>query len=370
MNQDLIDKCMAALEEEDLDAIIAMSPENFAYVTGFIVPSQPVLRWRHAAAVITRDGRRALFTVDMEASTVKDIQPDEDVRVWEEFEEDAMPVLADLIRDLGLSSARVGLETDYLPVRDMERLIDLVPDVRWEPCYPIFNRLRMIKTPRELELMRKLARITDRSIKEALESVSAGDTEMDLAGAVTTNLFRYGAQDFKWLILASGERSQYPNVGPTLRKLERGDLVRLEVFGALDGYHTGICRTAVVQEASEEVNEIWSNIVASRDLIFETIRDGASSADVYQKVKSRFEELGWEPMSFVGHGIGLFVHEEPYIGRYGDARIESDMVLGTEPVLLIPGKYGFQVKDIVAVRPDGCEVLSDVTDTDRLFVIE
>jgi Xaa-Pro dipeptidase len=370
MNQDVIDKCVAALGEEDLDAIIAMSPENFAYLAGFIVSSHSVLRWRHAAVVITRDGRRALFTVDMEASTVKDLEPDENVRVWEEFEENAMPVLADLLKDLGLGSGRIGIETDYLPVRDMERLKKLLPDVGWEACYPIFNRLRMIKTPRELELMREVARITDRSIKEALESVRAGDTEMDLAAAVTTNLFRHGAEDFKWLILGSGERSQFPNVGPTLRKLERGDLVRLEVFGTLGGYHTGICRTGVVQEASDEVTEIWSNIVACRDLIFETIRDGASGAEVYRKVRARFEQLGWKPMSFVGHGIGLFVHEEPYIGRYGDSRIQSDMVLGTEPVLLIPGKYGFQVKDIVAVGPEGCEVLSDVTNTDQLLVIE
>lgn len=370
MNQDIIDRCVAVLEGEDLDAIVAMSPENFAYVTGFIVPSQPILRWRHAAAVITRDGARALFTVDMEATTVKDLEPDEDVHVWEEFEENAMPVFADLLRGLGLGSARVGLETDYLPARDKERLDALVPDVRWEPCHPIFNRLRMIKTPRELELMRRLARITDRSIKEALESVHAGDTEMDLAGAVTTNLFRYGAQNYKWLILASGDRSQFPNVGPTHRKLERGDIVRLEVFGALDGYHTGVCRTAVVQEASTEVTEIWSNIVACRDLIFDGIRDGASGTAAYQKVMDRFADLGWPPMGFVGHGIGLFVHEEPYIGRYGDAHLESGMVLGTEPVLLVPGSYGFQVKDIVSVGPDGCEVLSDVTNTDHLSVIE
>lgn len=74
-------------------------------------------------------------------------------------------------------------------------------------------------------------------------------------------------------------------------------------------------------------------------------------------------------MSFVGHGIGLFVHEEPYIGRYGDAKLEEGMVLGTEPVLLVPGRFGFQVKDIVAVGRDGAEVLSDVTDTDELFLI-
>jgi Xaa-Pro aminopeptidase len=370
MNQDIVDKCVSAMETEDLDGLIAMSPENFAYLAGFIVPSQPVLRWRHAAVVVTRDGRVALYTVDMEASTVRSLEPNAEVRVWEEFAEDAMPVLAKLLGDLGLRGARIGLETDYLPTRDMVRLSELLPGVRWEAAHPIFNRLRLIKTLRELELMRRLARITDQSIKEAFEAVHAGDTEMDLAGAVTTNLFRLGADDFKWLILASGERSQYPNVGPTTRELRRGDIVRLEVFGMLDGYHTGICRTAVVQEAPTEAKEIWSTITACRDVIFGGLRDGASGAQVYGEVADRFRALGWEPMSFVGHGIGLFVHEEPYIGRYGDARIEAGMVLGTEPVLLIPGRYGFQVKDIVAVDRDGCDVLSDITNTDELFVID
>jgi Xaa-Pro dipeptidase len=370
MNQDIVDKCVSAMEAEDLDGLIAMSPENFAYVAGFIVPSQPVLRWRHAAVVITRDGRTALYTVDMEASTVRSLEPLADVRVWEEFASDAMPVLAELLTDLGLGSGRVGIETDYLPARDMDRLTGLLPAVRWRPAHPILNRLRLHKTPRELGLLRRLARITDRSIKEAFERVHPGDTEMDLAGAVTTNLFRLGADDFKWLILASGERSQYPNVGPTTRALRRGDIVRLEVFGMLDGYHAGICRTAVVQEAPDDAVAIWSSIVACRDLIFGSIHDGASGAATYRKVADRFRSLGWRPMSFVGHGIGLFVHEEPYIGSYGDARIEAGMVLGTEPVLLVPGAYGFQVKDVVAVTEDGCELLSDVTGTDELFVID
>jgi Xaa-Pro dipeptidase len=320
--------------------------------------------------VITRDGRTALYTVDMEASTVRSLEPAADVRVWEEFAEDAMPVLADLLTDLGLGTARVGIETDYLPARDMNRLTRLLPEARWAPAQATFNRLRLTKTPRELELMGRLARITDRSIREAFEGVHPGDTEMDLAGAVTTTLFRLGADDFKWLILASGERSQYPNVGPTTRELRRGDLVRLEVFGMLDGYHAGVCRTAVVQEAPGAAVDTWSNIAACRDLIFDSVRDGASGAAIYARVADRFRGLGWEPMSFVGHGIGLYVHEEPYIGRYGDARLQAGMVLGTEPVLLVPGAYGFQVKDVVAVTDDGCEVLSDVTDTDELFVID
>jgi Xaa-Pro dipeptidase len=370
MNRDVVAKCVDAMGEEGLDGLIAMSPENFAYVAGFIVPSQPVLRWRHAAVVMTPDGQTALYTVDMEASTVRSLEPDADVRIWEEFAEDAMPVLGTLLRDLGLEGGRVGLETDYLPARDLERLSALLPRVTWEAAHPIFNRLRLIKTPRELALMRRVARITDGAIKEAFESVQPGDTEMDLAGAVTTALYQRGADDFKWLILASGERSQYPNVGPTDRRLNRGDLVRLEVFGMLDGYHAGICRTAVVQEPSDEVRKIWSNIVACRDLIWDGLRDGASGATIYGEVADRFRSQGWEPLSFVGHGIGLFVHEEPYIGRHGDAELGAGMVLGTEPVVLVPGAYGFQVKDVVAVTEGGCDVLSDVSNTDELLRIE
>jgi Xaa-Pro dipeptidase len=370
VNRDIVDRCVAAMAAEGLDGLVALSPENFAYVAGFVVPSQPVLRWRHAAVVVTGDGRTALSIVDMEASTVRALEPTAEVRVWEEFAEDAMPVLADLLADLGLAAGRVGIETDYLPARDAERLTGLLPRVRWAPAQATFNRLRRHKTPREQALLARLARITDRSIQEAFGSVRAGDTELDLAGAVTTALFRLGADDFKWLILASGERSQYPNVGPTARRLRRGDVVRLEVFGMLDGYHAGVCRTAVVQQAPQEAAAIWADIAGCRDLILDSLGDGASGAGIYAKVADRFRTLGWAPISFVGHGIGLFVHEEPYIGRYGDARLEAGMVLGTEPVLLVPGAWGFQVKDVVAVTRDGCQVLSDVTDTDRLFVID
>jgi Xaa-Pro dipeptidase len=368
VNSDIVTKLAESMPRSDMDALIALTPENFAYVVGFVVPSHPVLRWRHAAAVVTRDHGVALCAVDMEATTVRAREPDADVRVWREFDDDAMPVLAELLRDLGLDRSRLGLETDFIPARDLERLHALLPEVRWVPAGALFNRLRMIKTPREIEHMRDLSRITDRAIGEAFASVRAGSTEMDMAGAVTSALFRLGAQDFKLLIVASGERSQYPNVGPTDRVLERGDLVRLEVFGVLDGYHAGVCRTGVVQEAAPEALRIWENFVRCRDLLAEIIRPRARSGTVYERFLEVFGELGYEPISFVGHGIGLFLHEEPYLGRHGDWILEAGMVLGVEPVVLADG-FGLQLKDIVAVTEGGSERLSDVTDTDRLLVI-
>ncbi len=368
MNLDIIDKLVRAMEREELDSIVLMSPENFAYTTGFIVPSQPILRWRHAAVVVTRDGRSSLLAVDMEATTVRDREPGTDLRVWAEFEGNAMPVLAGLLRDLGLGSSRIGIETGYMPARDAEELRRLLPSARWETVDGLLDRMRMVKTPRELDVLRRVSRITDAAIQEAFKSVKTGDTEMDLAGAVTAALYRLGAEHFKLLIVATGERSRLPNVGPTDRKLRRGDLIRLEVFGVLQGYHAGVCRTGAVQEPSAEAERIWVNFVGCRDLLSERIHRGASSAQVYRDFLNKFGELGYDPISFVGHGIGLFLHEEPYLGSVGDWTLEEGMVLGVEPLVYGPD-FGLQMKDVVAVTADGAERLSDVTDTDSLLIV-
>jgi len=244
-----------------------------------------------------------------------------------------------------------------------------LPNARWEAAEQLFNKLRMIKTPEELEILKNLSRITDSSIKTALENVTAGSTEMDIAAAVTSSILRNGADGYKFLIVASGERSQYPNVGPTDRILIEKDLIRLEIFGMLSGYHAGICRTASVGKPTEEAEHIWSNLYECRKIILENIRPGVKAAEVYLKFLEKFGELALKPISFVGHGIGLFLHEEPYLGANSDTILESGMVLGIEPLAYVKGRFGLQCKDMIVITQDGCQLLSDVTNTNNLFPV-
>jgi len=369
LRKSVVKKLVAGIKGISLDAVIAISPENFAYTTGFIVPSHPVLRWRHALVVITAEGHKKVMCVDMEESTVREKIPDADIRVWKEFSYDAMPILAEILDELGLKNARIGIEMDYIPAGDMSLLSKLLPDVRWEAAEQLFNNLRMIKTSEELEILKNLSKITDSSIKTALESVTEGSTEMDLAAAVTSSILRNGADDYKFLIVASGERSQYPNVGPTERKIKKNDLIRLEIFGMLSGYHSGICRTASVGKPQKEAERIWANLSECRKIILDNIRPGVKAADVYLKFLEKFGELRLKPISFVGHGIGLFLHEEPYLGANSDAILESGMVLGIEPLAYVEGQFGLQCKDMIVINQDGCQLLSDITNTNNLFII-
>lgn len=367
MDQEIISRLKTRIAAEGLDAIIALAPENVTYVSGFVVPSQSLMRWRHAACILTADGRISMVAIDMEATTVKAHAGIDDLRIYREFSDDPMDKLADALRDLKLDRGKVAIEMEFLPAKDFATLQKNLPNVNWLAADAIFNKARQIKTPNELALLRSLSKLTDKAIGVALRSARVGMSEMEMAGTLLTALFGGGAEGYKLMIIASGERSQFPNVGPTDRKLKHGDIIRMEIFGQKTGYLTGVCRTAVVGDATAEQYKIWSNLIECKYLVMDLIKPGASCPEVYRKFLAKFSELGFEPISFVAHGIGLHLHEEPYMGRYGDEVVEAGMVGAFEPLVYIPGRFGMQNKDMFCVTEDGCELFSDVTPTDSLL---
>jgi Xaa-Pro aminopeptidase len=377
MQKEIVARQVAAAKKNGLDAFVSCSPENFGYVTGFIVPSQPLIRHRHAMAIVTADARTALFGVDMEATTIKRREPQTPTRIWAEFTDDSMAVLADQLKELGLASATIGIEMDYLPAGDLDRLRSKLPKARFVPSEAILARLRQIKTQDEIKLLHRLSRIADQAITDALAAVKAGDTEMDIAAHMTRNIYTLGAEHFKLMIVATGERSQLPNVGPTQRKLVRGDVCRVEIFSVISGYQAGVCRTAVVQEAPNMAEKIWQHMVECKYQVMDMIQPGASCRAIYEAFIAKLAAMNLPPISFVGHGIGLHLHEDPYIGKTPmigkteDAQLEAGMVLGVEPLCYQTG-YGFGVqnKDMMLVTETGCELLSDYANTDKLLVIQ
>src|SRR5215831_9344816 len=371
MRQDVIGRQVRAMREAGYDALLSISPENFAYVTGFLSPTQPLMRWRHAMALVTADGAVALVVVDMEASTIRaKSPPGTEIAVWHEFKFDAMSVLAALLREHSLGQARVGIEMDYLPAGDLTALSQLLPRTSFMAAQAILARLREIKTPEEIDILRRLSRIADKAITDAYRSVRAGSSEMDLAAALTRGVYEQGAEYFKLMIVATGERSVFPNVGPTSRVLKPGDVCRVEIFPIIGGYHAGVCRTGAVGVPPPQAERIWANLTACKYLLLDAIKPGASSRAIYDLYLSKLSELDLPPISFIGHGIGLHLHEDPYLGPTEDQPLEAGMVLGIEPLVYETGfGFGMQNKDMVLVTDNGCELLSDYANTDKLIIV-
>ena len=166
-------------------------------------------------------------------------------------------------------------------------------------------------------------------------------------------------------------RPGFDFVGVSDNNSEPGDVCRVEIFPLIDGYHAGVCRTAVVVRPPPEAERIWANLADCRRMLLELIAPGVATKSVYQAFLDMFGALGLPPIDFVGHGIGLHLHEDPYLGAFDDGTLEAGMVLGVEPLVYRTGfGFGLQFKDMVAVTEAGSELLSDATDNERLIVIE
>ena len=370
MREQVIARLRVALEEEGWDGLVVSSPENFAYPAGFVVPSQPLMRWRHAAMVLPRDGDPAVMCIGVEEAMVRQRMPDAEMAVWDEFDDDPMVCLAGLVERLGLHRGRLGVELGHLPAADFARLRTAAPGVDWVSADHRLAVQRQIKTPEELDLLTRLSRISDASIGHALGSVKPGDTEMEIAAALTDGIYRGGAEDFKLMIVATGPRSQLANVGPTDRVLREGDVCRVEIFAVAEGYHAGVCRTAVVGSPPPVAEDIWAKLTECRDVLLEEIGPGISSRAVWNRYEALCGPLGLPLFSFVGHGIGLSLHEHPYISPRHDRMLEEGMVFGVEPLIYDTGHgFGLQLKDMVAVTSEGARLLSDVNDNRELIPI-
>jgi len=132
----------------------------------------------------------------------------------------------------------------------------------------------------------------------------------------------------------------------------------------------------VVSEPPAHAERIWQHLVECKYLLLDMIRPGVSCREVYRAFIDKLTQMDLAPISFVGHGIGLHLHEEPYlgnnpiIGRDVDQTIDEGMVFSVEPLCYRTGHgYGMQLKDMIRVTATGCELLSDYANTDRLQVV-
>lgn len=339
-------------------AVVAMSPENTAYLGGFLVPSMKIIRGRLVMCVIT-PGDSCQVVADMEESYTRASTALAKVRAYNEFTETPMAALADTLRQTGVAGQRVGIELDFIPAAAYHELIGLVPEAQFVDAGAFFLKMRAIKTPSEIEILRTLGRAADGAHKAVAAKARPGMTEMDVALILMDHLLHSGADDIRQLVVGSGERSTYANPYATGRVLAKGDVMRVDIYGQLRNYLSDCARTYVVGELSQAERDIWKRMLEARRACLDMIKPGAHTAEIYKVFCGKFTAWGFRPINFVGHGLGLTLHEDPYVGKYGDWVLRAGQVLCIEPYAVFAAENrGFQVEDEVLVTPDGYELLT------------
>lgn len=364
---EILVKVLEAMAEQGLDAMVPMSPENLAYASGAAPPSQKTVRSRLAAAILPADGRDTeIVTVRLEAPLVSSQSRLDRVTSYEEFVEHPIDVVAASLRGRGLADGRIGIETTYLTHADHERLRSALPRAELRAVDEHWERLRRIKTPSEIERIRHIGRAAQRITEECVALVCAGSTERELGNLITERYHRAGGDALTMLVVASGERSAHLNGPPTDRVLAPGDIVRTDVIGTAGHYYSDVARTAVVGEPNAEQRRIYDLLLDVHHRCLEALRPGAISSDVHAIYHDAITAAGLPAYHFVGHGLGVTLHEGPFVNALTSVPLEEGMVLCIEPLTSLEGRFGMQIEDEVLITADGCELLTEAGEILRI----
>jgi Xaa-Pro dipeptidase len=344
-----------ALGEEGLDGLLVAAPANIAYLCGF----RPVPHERLIALVVPREGAARLVCPSLEEEAARAaVDGRVELRVWRD-EEGPVDALARALADAG---GRIGIEKRYLSVANAELAASALPGATLAGCDQLLERLRAVKSRAEIDVIRRAASIVDRVLGLVAAAAKPGVTEVDLAAECAHRLRAEGGESlaFEPVILA-GPRSALPHGHPGAIALAAGDLLIVDIGVTVEGYCADITRTFVVEaEPDERQREVFEVVRAAQRAGIEAVRVGSPARAVDAAARQLITDAGYGP-TFVhrtGHGLGLEVHEPPYLTATNEEPLEPGMVVTVEPGIYVEGWGGIRIEDDVVVRDGTAEVLT------------
>lgn len=343
------------------EAVVCFPSPNLTYLTGFDEsPGE-----RHFLLVLT-DEAVSLLVPALYGEQVRAAVDVADVRTWADGEDPVAAVRA-VADDLGLHGRRV-LVDPTMWARFTQDLRAAVDDATWGLADEVLGELRIRKDKSEVAAMRRAGEVADAVVEDlrALGSDAVGMTEQELAGWLEDRLAANGGAGTPFeTIVGSGPNGARPHHHHSDREIRAGDPVVLDFGTRVDGYPSDQTRTLVFDGTPPGAYErVHAVVREAQQAAVDAVEPGVTCEAVDAAARDVIENAGYGD-AFIhrtGHGVGLEVHEEPYIVAGNDRELEEGMVFSVEPGVYVEGEWGVRIEDLVVVTEDGCERLNH---TDR-----
>jgi Xaa-Pro aminopeptidase len=261
------------------------------------------------------------------------------------------------------SALHVGSRVAVADVMPALHLLPLAESFTGLPvsATPVLRELRMIKDPAEVDALRRAGAAIDRVHARMGEFLQVGRTEAEVGRDIEAAILAEGHTEAAFVIVGSGPHGADPHHGVSERRIEAGDVVVVDIGGPVEpGYYSDSTRTYVLGEPDPEVVARYAELESAQAAAVAAVRPGVTAAAVDAAARNPLTEAGFGP-AFVhrtGHGIGLSVHEEPYIVAGNDLVLRPGMAFSVEPGIYFRGEWGARIEDIVVVTDEGGESLN------------
>ncbi len=354
------------LRQEDVAAVIASSPANITYTSGYHNVDMKLLPERMKAVIWPQEGAPTLM-LNGNRNTVDTFI--EDVRrypLYEGVQDPGLWALVEVLRGMEFVDEKVGIETRYVTTHTLRALEREFPRISWVDADDLLERTRQVKTPAEIDLLRRAARVTDKAIAMAYRGARPTDTEKSVGDAMSYNVMRFGADIVAFNILASGKRITAGHHTGAPEPLEAGGLMRCDFGASFQGYYTDLARMAVVGKPSQRQKDTYARYLDVHHRTLDYVKPGVTGEEIYNFACDAYVEHGLNLPSMGGHSIGLIIHERPVIIPGDSWEVEEGMVMCIETVSSVDEhNEHYHLEDMVVVTANGLEVLSDYTSLDE-----
>jgi Xaa-Pro aminopeptidase len=259
-------------------------------------------------------------------------------------------------------AARIAV-ADRLWAAHLLGLQRALPDASFAPASPVMGRLRAVKDEHELGALRRAGRAADETFRQILAMPFQGRAEQDIAHELADLLVRNGHERADFTIVASGPNAASPHHEPGGRTILPHDAVVMDFGGELAGYLSDTTRTVVVNELPDGFGEAYAAVQEAQAAAVDAVRPGLEAQEIDRVARTIIDAAGFGERFIhrTGHGIGLELHEPPYMVEGDRTVLEPGMTFSVEPGIYLEGRFGIRIEDIVAVTTDGVERLNRST---------
>ena len=351
-----LDRARAALGEAGCDALLLAPGADLSFLTGFDVH----IGERLLALVLPAEGEPCWITPEMNAAQIRDHGvAAERVLTWDDADGPAAAARNALL-GVGAVAAdeemRAGFALD---------LMEWLPDLRLRRAGAVMGALRLRKEPDEVAALRASGKIVDRVISDVRAACRPGRAEREVAAEIRAALDTASPGFEPWgVTVASGPNGALPHHSTGERELLAGDLVVVDFGGYpgghLHGYVSDITVTLALGEPPAEAREVYAAVLEAQQRAIDAVRPGARCCDIDAAARQSLERAGYGEYFIhrVGHGVGLDVHEPPYLTATNEAPLEEGFCFSVEPGVYLPGRFGVRLEVLATVTSDGVSLLN------------
>ena len=248
----------------------------------------------------------------------------------------------------------MGFEEKYITYETYQNYLQLY-QVNLVETEGIIENFRIIKQEDEIENIQKACKITDDCFEYIIKYIKKGMTEKRIAFEIEKYMRMNGADSIAFnFCVASGENTSMPHATPTDRTIKENDVILLDIGCKVNGYCSDFTRTIYVGKATEGFKRDYNFVLQEQEKIIRFVKADKSIKYIFEKIHDDYLKHNYKILHAFGHGLGLDIHENPFLGIKNEKNLEENMVLAVEPGVYFENKYGIRIEDTILITKNGC----------------